>query len=401
MILASVDFSHYLSKNAAEFHDVKSIRTLLNFEKENFKNIEVDCWQCLYGARLFAELREKEIPKIIKHSNSADYSIDKNIEETTSYFSAVFEKKNPNALNQQEDFKGRTVLFVGDIMLDRGVEYLMGKNSIFYPFEKISQFLRGADILFGNSEGSIVKYPPVFPRGSLRFAFSPETVNVFSFFNFNLLSLANNHTLDMGVDGLEETKGLLNQGNVSFIGHPVKCDGDFFEKDNIIFLAFNKIFPSNCSDKQIIEIVKKTKQLNQKKLLIVVPHWGEEYQLNSSISQQELAYQMIDAGADLIIGSHSHVVQEIEEYKGKLIFYSLGNFIFDQYFSEETQEGLAVGLEIYSEKNIYRLFPIQSRLSQPFLMEQKETDGFLEKLAQRSSEKLFEEIKTGIITIEK
>jgi poly-gamma-glutamate synthesis protein (capsule biosynthesis protein) len=166
-------------------------------------------------------------------------------------------------------------------------------------------------------------------------------------------------------------------------------------------LAFNKTFPFNCSDEEIAKIVKKVRESNPGKFLIVLLHWGQEYQLKSSISQQSLSHKLIDEGADLIVGSHPHVVQEIEEYKGKLIFYSLGNFIFDQYFSKETQEGLAVGLEIYPEKVIYRLFPIQSCLSQPFLMEKEKAKEFLENLAKRSSLQLFDKIKTGIIEIER
>ena len=139
-------------------------------------------------------------------------------------------------------------------------------------------------------------------------------------------------------------------------------------------------------------------------------HWGQEYQIKSSVFQQKLARKIIDSGADLIIGHHPHVVQEIEIYNNKLIFYSLGNFVFDQYFSEQTQQGLAVALEIYPvrnndsnrvnpNKNIYKLFPIQSKLSQPFLMEQNQAEKFLEKLSKRSSKDLTEEIKKGVIEI--
>lgn len=286
-------------------------------------------------------------------------------------------------------------------MLNRGVEYLMKKNSVFYPFEKVSQFLRGVDLIVGNLEGPVVKNPPNFSDQSLKFAFSPDVIRGLSFANFNLLSLANNHTLNMGEAGLSETKEFLAKANINFVGHPIKCNKDFlFEKDNMVFLAFNKTFSFNCSDEEIIEIVKRVKSFNPDKFLVVIFHWGEEYQPKSSISQQKLAHQIIDAGADLIIGSHSHVIQEIEKYKSKLIFYSLGNFIFDQYFSKETQQGLAVGLEVYPEKVIYRLFPIQSHLSQSFLMEQEEAVRFLEKLAQKSFPQLFDEIKSGRIEVE-
>jgi len=400
IVIASVDFSHYLPDSAAKFHDVASIRTLINFQKTNFKKLDVDSWQALYIARAFAYLRNKEFPKVIAYSNSANFFRNKSIDETTSYFSLVFEENNFERNKTAEEFNGKTILFVGDIMLDREVEHLMQKNSVFYPFEKVSQFLRGIDIVVGNLEGPIVKNPPDFGSPSLKFAFSPEVTKALSFSNFNLVSLANNHTFDMGETGFRETKEFLKQSHINFVGHPIRCDKDFlFKKENIIILAFNKTLSFNCSNEKIAEIVKKIKKSNPKKFLIVIFHWGEEYQPKSSIFQQKLAHQVIEAGADLIIGSHPHVVQEIEEYQGKLIFYSLGNFVFDQYFSKETQESLAVGVEIYPEKIVYRLFPIQSKLSQPFLMESEKAHNFLEKLAQKSTSRLVEEIKKGVIEI--
>ena len=398
-IIASVDFSHYLPRIAAQFHDKKSIRVLLNFEKENFENIEVDCWQCLYGARLFAKLQNKEKPEIVAYKNSTDFLKNPNIDETTSYFSVIFEKGDKNDSKNLEVQKVKTLLFAGDVMLDRGIESLMEKNSIYYPFEKIHQFLRGIDLVIGNLEGPIVKNPPDFDKTSLKFAFSPEVTKVLSFSNFNLLSLANNHTFDMGEVGFKETKKFLKQSHINFVGHPIKCDKDFlFKKENIIILAFNKTFPFNCSDEKVAKMVKKIKKSNPKKFLIVIFHWGEEYQPKSSSFQQKLAHQVIEVGADLVIGSHPHVVQEIEEYQGKLIFYSLGNFVFDQYFSKETQKSLALGVEIYPQKVIYHLFPIQSKLGQPFLMNQKDSQKFLKKLAQESfPQKLFDEIKNGSI----
>ncbi|GAF87041.1 unnamed protein product, partial [marine sediment metagenome] len=251
IVVVSVDFSHYLPSHAAGFHDVKSIRVLLNFEEENFKNIEVDCWQALYAARLFAKLRQKETPHIVAHKNSDDFS-NLELEETTSYFSVVLgEKKSEEFFSDStvEVFNegAKTVLLVGDIMLDRGVEDLIKQNSIYYPFQKISHFLRGIDIVFGNLEGPIINNPPEFPANSSKFAFSPEVVKGASWSNFNLFSLANNHTLDMGKEGLEEMKKWLRKYGIAFVGDPLSgssdnLDSSFF-RDNITFLAFNQIFP--------------------------------------------------------------------------------------------------------------------------------------------------------------
>jgi len=409
IVVASVDFSHYLPSQAADFHDAKSIRVLLNFEEENFKNIEVDCWQALYAARLFAKLQQKETPHIMAHKNSADF-LNLELEETTSYFSVVFgEKKSEEIFSSStiEAFPGgiKTILLVGDIMLDRGVENLIKQNSIYYPFQKISHFLRGIDIVFGNLEGPIVKNPPELSDNSLKFAFNLDVMKAISWCNFNLFSLANNHTLDMGKKGLEETKEWLRKYGINFVGNPLSGNlnsQDFsFSTDKIIFLAFNQIFPFMISKEEIIKKVKIVKSSNPDNFLIVSMHWGEEYQPTNSSSQQKLAYQIIEAGVDLIVGHHPHVVQNIEKYQGKLIFYSLGNFIFDQYFSSDTQQGLAVGLEIYPDRLVCRLFPLQINLSQPVLMEKNKASKFLIQLAKRSDDKLVDEIKDGIIKIER
>ena len=409
LVVASVDFSHYLPSQAADFHDTKSIRVLLNFEEENFKNIEVDCWQALYAARLFAALRHKEAPQIIAHKNSIDFS-KLDLEETTSYFSVVFEKdeseKNISGSTVETFAKAvKTVLLVGDIMLDRDVENLMKQNSIYYPFQKIGQFLRGMDIVFGNLEGPVVNNPTEFPANSLKFAFNPEVIKGTSWSNFNLFSLANNHTPDMGKEGLEETKKWLRKYGINFVGSPLTGSSDnlnsSFIRNNITFLAFNQIFPFIDREEEMIKAIRTVKSLNPDNFFIVSMHWGEEYKLINSPAQQSLAYKIIEAGADLIIGHHPHAVQNIEKYQGKIIFYSLGNFIFDQYFSPDTQQGLAVGLEIYPDRLVCRLFPLQINLSQPVLMKQNKAREFLIQLAKRSDDKLVDEIKVGIIKIER
>jgi poly-gamma-glutamate synthesis protein (capsule biosynthesis protein) len=296
----------------------------------------------------------------------------------------------------------KTILYVGDIMLDRGVEYLMKKNGLDYPFEKIKSITDADNIDFvcGNLEGPIVNNPKNFPSKSVEFAFVPEAAKTLASAGFNLFSLANNHTLNMGSKGLIETRELLLESGITSIGGPFGCGGDLvYKNDNIIQVAFNKTFPSSCSDEEMaktIEIIKKTTPDN---FLTVNIHWGEEYQPKNSISQKQTAHTIIDAGADLIIGHHPHVVQNIEIYNNKLIFYSLGNFIFDQYFSQETQQSLGVRLEMYSDKNIYYLIPIQSKLAQPFLMEKEQAEDFLIELSKKSSPELDQKIKLGIVEI--
>jgi len=292
----------------------------------------------------------------------------------------------------------KSIFFVGDMMLDRGVEARMKKYGFGYPFEKIAPFLSNGDIVFGNLEGPIVKDPPYFPDASLMFAFSPDVLQPLLFAGFNVLSLGNNHTDNMYADGLVQTRSFLKEAGIKAVGDPASCyEHSLIEEQDIIFLAFNKTFPSNCSDEKIAQIVQEADVLHSEQLLIISFHWGAEYQNVSSSAQKELAHLVIDSGADLVVGHHPHVVQEVEEYGAGIIFYSLGNFIFDQDFSLETRQGLVVKLEISSDELVYELFPVQIDASQPRLMEEEEKSVFLENLSKRSDNKLEIEIKDGKI----
>lgn len=299
-----------------------------------------------------------------------------------------------------EEYKPEKILFVGDMMFDRGVEALMEKTTFTYPVEFIKEFLKGFNLVAGNLEGPINENPKYFPDSTLTFSFNKKITEALKEGNFSLVSLANNHTLNMERKGLLETKEILTAANVAFTGDPVECDSDYiYQKDGITYYGINVTFSNNCSNKEIASQIEDIKFYNPETFLVVLIHWGTEYKTTNSKEQQVLAHAMIDAGADLIIGSHPHVVQNVEQYNNKLIFYSLGNFIFDQYFSKETQEGLGIGIDIYKDKKVYNLYPIINKSSQPKLMEDTEKTDFLNSLSSRSSDELKDSIKNGKIEI--
>lgn len=120
-----------------------------------------------------------------------------------------------------------------------------------------------------------------------------------------------------------------------------------------------------------------------------------EYQADFSARQQQEAHQLIDAGADVVLGSHPHVVQPMEIYHNKAIFYSLGNFLFDQTFSQKTQQGLGVGIVFNSSRIEYYLFPTKIKDFQVILPNQNENGTLLKELAEKSL--VVESIKQQII----
>jgi poly-gamma-glutamate synthesis protein (capsule biosynthesis protein) len=128
-------------------------------------------------------------------------------------------------------------------------------------------------------------------------------------------------------------------------------------------------------------------------------HWGAEYQAKPNKTQTDLAHWFIDQGVDAIIGSHPHWMESVEVYRNRPIAYSLGNFIFDQDWSAETNLGLAAGLVLNEQGSELHLFPIQITKSQPRLLTGTDRQTRLDYLASISDPSLSSQIKQGVIRL--
>ncbi|MDP2691247.1 MAG: CapA family protein [bacterium] len=275
------------------------------------------------------------------------------------------------------------MLAFGDLMLGRDIARLMSEKGEDYPFEVIfgpdGIDVNEFDLVTANLEGPVVKAPKrsdLFPQ----FAFDPDVVQgLLNKYGFNLLNLANNHTWDQNYWGWESTLGSLHEVGIATLGHPKNLfEHDLYETEvNGIKLGFIGItdvlkpFPVDWE-----EAKKKVAELKQRNhFVILMIHWGTEYKTRSNLHQRDKAHGMIDAGVDLIIGHHPHVVQESEMYQGKYIYYSLGNFVFDQYHSEDVQKGLGLDITISLDGTIDVLeIPIELKKGQPRLARVGETD---------------------------
>lgn len=272
-----------------------------------------------------------------------------------------------------------TFVAVGDIMLGRYVNVKMLQYKDFrYPFLKTADILSSADITFGNLESPIVAKCPTTSVGMI-FCGRPEAIEGLKFAGFDVLSLANNHILNYGQNGLEQTQNFLSQSNVLYSplssskssgpGNPT-----VYQINNLTFgfLAFNLldralIFTHDREKLSIAKIINDSAKTVD--ILVVSLHWGNEYDKEPSAWQKDLAHQIIDSGAKIIIGHHPHVIQPTKEYHNGLIFYSLGNFVFDQPWSEETKKG-EIAKIIFEGKNVksYKLIPVYIKdSSQPQL----------------------------------
>ena len=232
---------------------------------------------------------------------------------------------------------------------------------------KITDELKKADILFGNLEG------PISNKGKkvgsiYSFRMNPKAIEGLKYAGFDILSLANNHMFDYQRVAFEDTMRILEENGIDYLGAGFSAKEAFSPKiteiknTRIGFLAYTNLGPEAwratkggsgiawVSEKDIEKIKEDIGEAKQKTdVLIVSLHSGEEYATNTTPSQISLARAFVDAGADLVVGHHPHIIQEIEKYKDGWIAYSLGNFVFDQGFSEETMEGLL--LEVIIEDN--------------------------------------------------
>lgn len=248
------------------------------------------------------------------------------------------------------------IVLVGDIMLDRGVEQVIisaGHADYNFPFAKVPG-LAQADIVFANLEGPLSDQGN--DLGSLySFRMATATAPALKQAGFSVLSLANNHSNDWSPRAFVDTLKQLKQNNLGVTGAGLNSaearQALILERQNlkIAFLAFSDVGPAALAagskrpgilladSATLPGLVRSAKK--QSDFLIVAFHFGEEYVATSSPRQQKLAHLAIDSGADAVVGSHPHVIQELETYHGKPIAYSLGNFVFDQYFSAETMQG--------------------------------------------------------------
>ncbi|OGF94509.1 hypothetical protein A2609_00475 [Candidatus Kaiserbacteria bacterium RIFOXYD1_FULL_47_14] len=289
-------------------------------------------------------------------SFSVDYAIlSRHSSGAVSLLSSVL--KTENLL----DLQPIRALFVGDIMLDRWVANHAAQYGTASLFTNIRPLFEGNDMIVGNLEGTITSEPSVTQNGSglLQFTFNPQLVrDTLVPLGFTAVTLANNHTLDFGQSGYEETKANLIKDAILSFGSPSNS-GDFSTKKDIrgksiCFVGYEEFV--NSDPQPILDEIHSLRASCYR--IIVVTHWGVEYIPTPTDRQKTLAHAFIDAGADVIIGSHPHIVQPFEIYKNKAIFYSLGNFMFDQNFSFETTHGLAVQIDFSDTETHFTLMPV-------------------------------------------
>lgn len=254
-----------------------------------------------------------------------------------------------------------SVLFCGDVMLDWGVKELFLSEGYDYPLKRIRQFFSGFDARFCNLECPISDKGDPHPEKKYIFIAPPGAARILAYGGISGVSLANNHAMDFGAAALADTIAVLEKNGIAAAGA-----GADVEKARIpmqLELKGTKLAVlcyTNTGNKEAyatktapgiakagIEIIRRDVQALRKTgaVIVVSLHWGDEYADYPSAEQVDLAHDIIDAGADAIIGHHSHIYQGVELYKGKPVFYSLGNFLFGS-INEEIRDNIVVALRL-------------------------------------------------------
>ena len=284
-----------------------------------------------------------------------------------------------------------TLMAVGDVMLARFVEKKIRTSKDYtYPFVNVKDILSTADITFANLE--TLFFPgSTTPTGSYTFRADKESIAGLTAAGFDVLSLANNHTMNYRVPGLQTTlealmgagiKGVGAGQNIAEANTPVYVT---VKGRKIAFLAYNDatIAPRRHGEatedtagiaKLDVEQMKKSvaeAKANGADFIVVSMHAGIEYRKAPSLVQKEFAHAAIDAGASVVIGHHPHIVQEVERYGKGIIMYSLGNFVFDQLFSEDVKTGLFARITLKGDGTVGAEFsPVSNEKTlQPRILE--------------------------------
>lgn len=267
------------------------------------------------------------------------------------------------AYSQSQEIK---MVIVGDIMLDDlpGKYIKTGKD----PFKSFAPLFKNADIKIGNLE-CVVGVTGRAEDKNFVLRANPRVLPVLKKY-FSAVSLANNHTGDYGPESLSNMLDLLDGAGIKYFGAGKEIrsahEPIIFEAKGkrIAVLGFDIFLPRSFEalvdrpgtawgeSDYIVADIKKAKEFYGANIVITYPHWGWEGEKVASPNQVQLAHLMIDSGADAVVGGHPHVTQNIENYKGKPIFYSLGNFVFDSFNTLDTTTGWVLELTIDQDSEI-------------------------------------------------
>jgi poly-gamma-glutamate capsule biosynthesis protein CapA/YwtB (metallophosphatase superfamily) len=297
-----------------------------------------------------------------------------------------------------------TLTFVGDILLDGYVGNQISKHGVNYPFEKVAPHLRKADMTIANLETSVSTRGTPEKDKTFVFRSKPSALNGLVYSGIDAVSVANNHILDYGKEAMLDTLLHLKKYNIGATGAGKNAKEAYapyvqtVQGKTIAVLGVSRVMPgpswyagenkagvaSAYSLEPMMTAIKHSAK--QHDFTVVYIHWNQEFKDYPEPYARKLAKQMIDNGADMIIGSHSHCIMGIEYYQHKPIYYSLGNFVFNRSTRgwDKTLDSIIVDFEIKESGLTSKITPVKIMQGQPNYMNasyNKKTYALLNKLS--------------------
>lgn len=292
---------------------------------------------------------------------------------------------------------------VGDVMLGGRWERIVAQNGYFHAFEKIAPVLQAGDITLANLEAPLTTRGQEFVDKKYRFRIKPQAAVALKKAGITTVTLANNHSMDFGAEGLLDTLRQLSQAGIGHVGagenlaaarRPLIYD---IRGTRVAILGYSLTLPQEfwAGEKRagtapLLEKLVKADiaaARKQASIVIVTVHWGEEGTTRLREYQPRLGRMMIDSGADAVIGHHPHILQGVEVYRRGIIFYSLGNFAF-AHKSKIADRTLLVRLRFDGDRRTAELVPINILHKevgfQPTLLSGKKSDELMARLQKLS-----------------
>lgn len=292
---------------------------------------------------------------------------------------------------------------VGDIMLAGSAHSTLLKEGFDYPFSRVAQDLQRGDLAIGNLEAPLAHRGNEFVDKKFRFKVSPDAAPALKRAGFSIFSLANNHMLDYGDKALQETIDTLSRQGIAMVGAGMDLDAARrvsiieVKGKKVAFLAYSLTLPAEFFAARnrpgtapaypaLFEAdIRSARALAD--YVVVSFHWGKEGASKPSGTQVGFAHRAIDAGADVVIGHHPHVLQGVEQYRQGVIFYSLGNFAFGS-MSKTSDLGAIARITLERGVKGVELIPVNVRNAevrfQPRLFSGKAREKAVARMAELS-----------------
>ena len=293
---------------------------------------------------------------------------------------------NKNATSSVSEYDGGRLVkgtVVGDMMLGRSITNKGSKNNYKNMFSGVSDLWKDSDYVAGNLECVLLDNASDYEKNDKEIHINAETktANVLKENGFTLVSLANNHLADFKAKGVVNTLDTLDKVGLKHVGagrnltEAAEYDIQEINGVKIATIAVSDIIPKDFAARdskagilttKTLKYYQAVKDASEKADLVIANiHWGVEYGMTETEAQQQLARNLINWGVDVVIGSHPHVLQPVEKYGDGIIFYSMGNFVFDQGWSR-TKDSMVLNYYVDEDGNCsFEITPIRIKDGYP------------------------------------